>query len=267
VVTLTPDSSVPPNVLILSNPRSGSSWLGSVMANSSIVDYRREPILQHRSGKVSDAFGASSGLTPEEQNDLRVEVALAFADRNRPTVIVKEVTPLLIDDLLRPVDAQVVYLRRHPLAIALSHLAQGWPPHSRLPGRAGIGAHERETLQTMWQSGSDVAKLVAYIAAVESSIRDRLERIGTIMVSYEQLSMGDLGDVTPLFDSLRLDARDLASPSADAERTDAYGVGSSRKSTSADAVSSDVLQQAREAWMAFNPVSYREDTDWILPTA
>jgi hypothetical protein len=67
---------------------------------------------------------------------------------------------------------------------------------------------------------------------------------------------GDLGDAAPLFDSLRLDARDLATPSVDAERTDAYGVGSSRKTTSADGVSSDVLQQAREAWMAFNPVSY-----------
>jgi hypothetical protein len=236
------------------------------MANSPVVDYRREPVLQSRIGSVSDAFGDSSGLTAEQYDDLRAEVAAAFADRRRPTVVVKEVTPLLIDDLVRPAEPQVVYLRRHPVSMAQSHMAMGWPPHARRLNRAGIGVRERDTLEARWQTGSDLARLVAYFAAVESSVEDRLQKVGAITVTYEDLRASDLGDVAPLFDSLRLDARDLATPSADAERTDAYGVGSSRKTTSADAVSSDVLQQAREAWMAFNPVSYRKDTDWILPT-
>lgn len=237
------------------------------MANSPIVDYRREPVLRSRIGTVSDAFGDPSGLTSEEYDDLRADVAAAFAGRQRPTVIVKEVTPLLIDELVRPADPQVVYLTRHPLSVAQSHMAMGWPPHARRLDRAGIGAPERAMLQTRWQTGSDLAKLVAYFAAVESSVEERLRQLNAIRVTYEDLRAGDLGDATPLFDSLRLDPRDLATPSVDADRTDAYGVGSSRKITAADGVDSAVLQQAREAWMAFDPVAYREDADWLLPRA
>ncbi|MEN8239469.1 MAG: hypothetical protein ABFR53_09735 [Actinomycetota bacterium] len=262
-----PGSSPPSNVLLLSHPRSGSSWLGSTMANSPIVDYRREPVLQHRIGKVSDAFGASSGLTPEERDDLQTEVTAAFADRESPTVVVKEVTPLLVDDFLQAADPQVVYLRRHPLAVAESHLALGWLPHRRLLDRAGIGAREREMLQSLWDSGSDAAKLVAYFAAVESSVRDRLERAGAITVTYEDLRAGDIGDAARLFDSLGIGTSDLSAPSVDGERTDAYGVGESRKLTSVDVPTPEALEEVKEAWLAFSPTSYRNEADWTLGTA
>jgi len=264
VTAPTPAGPAPPNILILSNPRSGSSWLGSSMANSPIVDYRREPVLQHRLGRVSDAFGASSGLTLEERHDITTQVTAAFADRQRPTVIVKEVTPLLIDDLLRGVDPQVVFLQRRPIAIAQSHIALGWLPSRRLLGRAGIGVHEREVLESLWESGSAFTKLVAYFAAVESSVRDRLERIGAVTVTYEDLRAGDLGDAGLLFDSLEVGLQDLSAPGLDAERADAHGVGKSRKRTSGVAPSPEALEQAREAWMAFAPSTYTTDTDWIL---
>ena len=260
----TSSSTAPPNILILSNPRSGSSWLGSAIANSPIVDYRREPILQHRLGRVSDAFGASSGLTLEEKHDLTASVTAAFADRQRPTVIVKEVTPLLIDDLLRDVDPQVLYVRRHPLAMAQSHLGLGWPPSAQRLNRAGIGVQERGVLLELWESGSDISRLVAYFAAVESSVRARLEDIGAIAVGYEDLKAGDLGDVAPLFASLGISARDLSAPGLDAERADAYGVGDSRKRTSASPPSPVDLEQARLAWLAFSPSSYTNDADWVL---
>ena len=234
------------------------------MANSPLVDYRREPILQHRLGNVSDAFGASSGLTPHEKHDLTTDVSAAFADRQRPIVIVKEVTPLLIDDLVFTVGPQVLFLQRHPLAMAQSHLRLGWPPSAQRLNRAGIGVHEREVLQGLWESGSDISRLVAYFAAVESSVRDRLEHIGAIMVTYEDLKAGIVGGAAPLFASLGISAKDLSAPRLDAERTDAYGVGDSRSLTSASTPSPAALEQARQAWLAFAPSSYTNDADWVL---
>jgi hypothetical protein len=235
------------------------------MANSPLVDYRREPVLQHRLGTVSDAFGASSGLTHKEQHELSRVVTAAFAARKRPIVIVKEVTPLLIDDLLRTGNPQVVYLRRHPLAIAQSHGTLGWLPSSRLLNRAGIGVHEREMLQMLWETGSDTVRLVAYFAAVESSVRDRLKRIGAITVTYEDLSVGELGDAATLFDSLGIDARDLCAPSVDFERTDEYGVGESRTPTATHATPREI-EESKNAWLAFSPAHYREEADWTFGT-
>lgn len=257
-------SAVPPNILILSHPRSGSSWLGSTMATSPIVDYRREPVLQSRIGDTSDAFGASSGLTVEERRDLRMLITSAFADRQRPTVVVKEVTPLLIDDFLRGADPQVVYLTRHPLAVAVSHMALGWRPRDRLLGRAGIGVDEREMLRRLWESGTDTTRLVAYFAAVDCSVRGSLASSGAITVTYEDLIAGELGGVRKLFDSLGIDARDLSALSVDSERTDEYGVGDSRKLTSASTPSPAALEQARQAWLAFAPSAYTNDADWVL---
>ena len=237
------------------------------MENSPDVDYRREPVLQHRMGSVSDAFCASSGLTLEEQHDLRTEVAEAFASRQRPIVIVKEVTPLLIDDLVGAVNPQVVYLRRHPLAVAQSHMALGWLPHNRLLDRAGIGTDERQMLQTLWRSASDITRFVAYFAAVESSVRNRLERIGAIMVTYENLTAGDLGDAAPLFDGLGIDTRDLSAPSLGAGGADAYGVGEARKRTSTEVLSPVALEQARSTWLAFGPTLYRDEADWMVEPA
>jgi len=236
------------------------------MANSHLVDYRREPILQSRIKKVRDAFGASSGLTLDEQQELMKAVAAAFADRTRPTVVVKEVTPLLIDDLLAGVNPQVLYLQRHPLAMAQSHLALGWPPNPRRINRAGIGAKELEALHAVWESGADISKLVAYFGAVESSVRDRLERAGAVTVQYESLSAGVLGDAAPLFESLEIDAGHLSVPAIDADRTDEYGVGESRKRTVAGGHAPEDVHEAFEAWMALNPSAYTEAADWDFNT-
>ena len=233
------------------------------MANSPIVDYRREPVLQSRIGQVPDAFASSIGLTVDERRALRHTIEQAFANGAKPVVVVKEVTPLLIDDYLGTVDPQVIYLQRHPLAVAQSHMALGWLPTRRLLDRAGIGEHEREILWTLWESGTDIVRFVGYLAAVESSVRDTLEQSGAITISYEALSAGELGDAAPLIDTLGLDARDLSAPLLDADRKDEYGVGKSRQSTARDVLGPDALEQAKAAWVAFHPASYSNESDWI----
>ena len=258
-----PNSTVPSNILILSHPRSGSSWLGSTMANSPIVDYRREPVLQSRLGHVQDAFGSSIGLTDDERRGLRQNIDQAFTNRTKPVVLVKEVTPLLIDDFLEAVDPQVIYLQRHPLAVAQSHISLGWLPHRRLLLRDGIGEHERETLHTLWESGTDIVKLVGYLAAVDSSVRDTLEQSSAITITYEALSAGVLGAAAPLFDALGVDASDLSAPLLDADRPDEYGVGEARRSTPAEVLGPDTREESKAAWLAFGPASYSDESDWM----
>ena len=247
-------------ILLLSHPRSGSSWLGSVLAGGRGVVYRREPVLTARSGEVADPFGAV-----EDPRALAELVDAAFTAPADATVVVKEVTPLLLPALVQGRNVTVIHLRRHPGDVAASHLERGWRPSERLINRRGITERARRVVSDGWRDLPEFAQLVAYFGAVDASIEEDATRAAAIEVRYEDLVRRRLGPVTEVFESLGLDGADLERPEVDADRADPYGVGSRRRRTTSPWRGTPEASVAREAWLATGARGYSEARLWDVP--
>lgn len=130
-------------VLIISMPRSGSSWVGKVLSNAADSLYLREPMSQaHRINfpkvqseyspnaleyaseykryayhafKGSPAFLHSSIFEPSRwhQKDNKVRV-------------IKEINPLLLQYFVDEFQPKIIYLARNPVAVANSYFTQHW---------------------------------------------------------------------------------------------------------------------------------------------
>lgn len=134
-----------PPILLLSYPRSGSSWIGMVLSASESVAYLREPItqpyLKEHGGKYAlvdinndklaasiyrklsnEAFSGLPSMHPQVVNNLRDFVF----KRSRRHLLIKEVNPKAIRFYLTQYNPKVVLILRHPAAVALSFSQQGW---------------------------------------------------------------------------------------------------------------------------------------------
>jgi hypothetical protein len=141
-----PKFSLPP-VVLLSYPRSGSSWAGKILATSRQFAYLREPITQPYMkiyGGLRPVF-----LTEDDHPDITTYKRLAdnaFAGRpslNKGGVdnkndflpfsknilkrlLIKEVNPAAADFFCKRYEPFLLLLLRHPAAVALSYYEQGW---------------------------------------------------------------------------------------------------------------------------------------------
>ncbi|MEY2469755.1 MAG: hypothetical protein QOF21_2453 [Actinomycetota bacterium] len=145
-----------PPILVVSTPRSGSSWVGNGLALAADVAYLREPLSEANSrvyrndpseillrpGKGSPTFEFDRNNPPDAYRQALRCVARgvpafgyevvprpqqwSLAQRSRTRVILKEVNPFAIEWLLREMDWRVVYLVRHPGAVAVSRADRGW---------------------------------------------------------------------------------------------------------------------------------------------
>ena len=136
----------PPPILLLSYPRSGSSWVGTMLSRSPDVAYLREPVTQPYLGGAkretvvdpdSDAVvrrryvrfadRAFAGVLPWRLEDVVEDVgAFALRERARRTLVVKEVNPLAARFYVRRYRPKVILLLRHPAAVAESYQRMGW---------------------------------------------------------------------------------------------------------------------------------------------
>ena len=108
------------SILLTSLPRSGSSWVGWVLGQADGVDYEREPITQGLLAAGVDPFRMDS-VASSAYSSLVEELSVRD---NR--LVVKEVSPLLAASIGGALDAQVVLLERHPVAVCRSHVQLGW---------------------------------------------------------------------------------------------------------------------------------------------
>ena len=141
-----PQFSLPP-VVLLSYPRSGSSWAGKVLAASPEFAYLREPITQpymkrydgqrpvfYTDDKHPDitiykrlANNAFAGLPSlykggvDNKNDF-----LPFSKNTPKRLLIKEVNPAAADFFCKRYQPFLLLLLRHPAAVALSYYEQGW---------------------------------------------------------------------------------------------------------------------------------------------
>ena len=150
-------------VLIVSLPRSGSSWLGAVLGAVPAALYLREPVSERRR-----ADGAPDTVVPVDPGRpdplVAAASALAFAGvpafprgvvatprrwslhrRRGARLVVKEVNPLALAYWVEAYQPLVIFLVRHPAAVALSYRRLGWmgnPDISMDTGRPGASAWE-----------------------------------------------------------------------------------------------------------------------------
>lgn len=133
-----------PSILILSLPRSGSSWVGEILGSANNAMYLLEPISKSflASGSGTTIFDVEPARPPEAYQyfaDIAFGGLPAFPPsivrfpqqwnpsyRSHRRLVIKEVNPLAIDWFLRRYRPRVVFLVRHPAAVALSFEKLGW---------------------------------------------------------------------------------------------------------------------------------------------
>jgi hypothetical protein len=133
-----------PPLLVLSLPRSGSTWVGEIMGYGSRALYLREPVTQGdpifydrgtvfplhdpvlRQAYIELGDRAFAGLPASDPNITLFPAQWALAQRRRRRVVIKEVNPLATEWYLERYRPRVIFLLRHPAAVALSFQKLGW---------------------------------------------------------------------------------------------------------------------------------------------
>ncbi len=134
-----------PPVLILSLPRSGSSWAGATLGRARNAMYLREPLTQglnHRglfettvfdvnpndppSVYAECAANAFAGFPAFPERIARFREQWSLTTRSTRRLVIKEVNPLAIKWLVRSYEPRVLFLVRHPAAVAASYKRKGW---------------------------------------------------------------------------------------------------------------------------------------------
>lgn len=133
-----------PPVLILSLPRSGSSWVGEILGSAANALYLREPMTQSNLALGAErplfyidhdtpspiyqrfADMAFSGLPNFQHGVVYNPKEWSLLRRRKKRLVIKEVNPIICEWLLKRYKPKVIFLVRHPVAVALSYLKRGW---------------------------------------------------------------------------------------------------------------------------------------------
>ena len=248
-------------VLILSLPRSGSSWVGDMLGSAVDALYLREPLTQG-DPRVTARVVFDPFETPELEPVVRMLADKAFLgwpdfddrivrrpgqwalwDRQGRRTVVKEVNPLGCRWFLEHYRPRVVFLLRHPAAVASSSLKQGWlgPTTSDWADR---GRDDGSIIRRAWEA------LGGY-----PDVRP---------VSFESLCTDPLTVFKSLFDFAG-----LAWTEGVAERIEEYSrdsksrIGAWRSEADPEAVSA-----LRAGYDAADLPWYRDDAEWaVTPSA
>ena len=144
---ITPRRFLSPSILLLSYPRSGSSWAGEILATSKQLAYLREPVTQ----PYLKLFGGEQAVFRAEDNhkDISIYKTLAddafggipsvhrgivdnkrdflpFSNSAPKKLLIKEVNPAAASFYCKHYKPFLLVLLRHPAAVALSFHERGW---------------------------------------------------------------------------------------------------------------------------------------------
>jgi len=133
-----------PTILLLSYPRSGSSWRGDILSKSESVAYLREPIrqpLRAKGGKYTlidiknDPLAYSiyrqlsdeafQGVPSDPDIINKIHHFSLFHRRTRH-LLIKEVNPKATGLYCQRYCPKILFILRYPAAVALSFARQGW---------------------------------------------------------------------------------------------------------------------------------------------
>ena len=256
----------PPAVLILSFPRSGSSWVGETLGSAADALYLREPITQSRKAAGQKrtviavdplnppaetlrlAETAFAGLPAFSRNIVKEPDRWRLHRRPGRRLVIKEVNPLACAFLVNRFRPKVVFLVRHPAAVALSYRQRGWMA-DRITWES-MGSRQGAALQAAW---------------------DRLKDYpDSRVIAYETLCLHPAEQFQALFDfaGLAWDAAIQATiekRSRSGNRQNPYGTARNSWEM-ADAwraeVPAEALRALRAGFAAYALPWYQDDEDW-----
>lgn len=135
---------LPPPILIMSLPRSGSSWVAEIMGAAKEALFLREPINQGHlaAGGATTVFDIDPASPPPHYAMLaarafgaipvfpagcvRDTAQWGLRRRTQRHALIKEVNPLALEWLLAIYRPRVIFLVRHPAAVARSYEKLNW---------------------------------------------------------------------------------------------------------------------------------------------
>lgn len=213
-----------PPVLVISLPRSGSSWAGEILGAAPNALYLREPVTQTHlasGGKAAvtpvchdqppcgysrAAEYAFHGIPAFRRGIVQIPEQWVWSRRTSRRVVIKEVNPLALSWFRERYYPAIVYLIRHPVAVADSYRRLGWmdiDPRERLSYavRAGcLPELEGLELEGFWE------RMGAFQAAVTRLALAGLEWGDDChLIYYEDLCNDPVSSFRRLYDSLGLE--------------------------------------------------------------
>jgi hypothetical protein len=246
----------PPAVLVLSLPRSGSSWVGRILGGANDALYLREPLSQG-----DPAITQRILFDPREHPDLEPicrrladkaflglpdfkDVVLydpeqwSLAQRRRRRVVIKEVNLKACSWYLECYQPRVIFLVRHPAAVAWSAQKHHWIG-STVEAWEDWGRAQGECL-------CETGKLLEDYPAAE-------------MVAFESLCSDPLGGFRKLFDLAGLSWNDsVESLLAADSRVSLRKIDEWRSAADPKAV-----QALQRGFFRTGSPWYRSDDDWL----
>jgi hypothetical protein len=258
-------------------PRSGTTWVGRTLGAAPNALYFNEPVSEvHVAEQRRATFFEVDPADPPASYVWPARVAAAGVPAFGPAtvepvglftrlgkrVVIKEVNPLAVEWYQRALTPTLVYIVRHPAAVAVSLHERGW-------GWDGI--YEQRFLPST--SLPDVPEnFWARIGAIQGLALARVTSV-TALVAYEDLCADpfacfrDLYDLSGLHWTEAVAASLRASTEGDITRGADDPLGTTRNTAAmADAwrarVTRDQLAQVRAGWDATNPSRYTDDADW-----
>jgi hypothetical protein len=277
-----------PPVLVVSLPRSGSSWVGAAFDLSPSALYLREPLTQtylaHATAPVpaefevdprhpppayrSAADAAFAGLPSFATRVVRRPERWGLLRRGGRRPVVKEVNPLALEWIIGTYRPRVVLLVRHPAAVAASYFRLGWSGRNLAgrfpPGRlAALGVDPEAHRHSFW-STHGVFQALALERALSALDGYRDARV----VHYERLCADPLEVFRDLYAFAGLawtqpvEAEIARSSTDPGDRQDPYGTRRDSRSM-ADAwraeVTGEALREIRDAYLSRDPALYGAD--------
>lgn len=281
-----------PSILVVSLPRSGSSWVGEVLGLSGSSLYLREPITQSymvragshsasffevpidgpdRAGYAKFARAAFSGVPSFPRSIIKYPNQWSLSLRAEKRIVVKEVNPLAIEWISRVYQPRIILLIRHPAAVANSFFKLNWSD-PKFEDRFSRETLDRELPErrhipsSFWAQHGILQGLVLRLALrAFNTCKD------FIVVRYEDLCDEPLSTFRRLYDFAELLwnvdiedqilARSSTGGTADPGPYDVYRNSKVEAEKWKWEMSREAIEEVRTAYLSLNP-SYYLDGEW-----
>jgi hypothetical protein len=282
-----------PPILVVSLPRSGSSWVGHILGGSEDALYLREPITQsylRRAGKrdvpvvfemgacrderAYELFAARAfaGILRFDRDIVQFPRQWDLAGRTRKRTVVKEVNPLAIERLWERFQPRIVFLVRHPVPVMRSFHALGWNRCDFWDQFVPATLSDLERKGTIPRNANFFEQSGAFQAAVQNRAIAFLANVEHAFVRYEDMCADPLKEFARIFDfcGLPFSAAVRAEIARSSEGSAGYTPGrydTVRKSSDMKdrwkrEVEPEQIELVRRGYFAMQPHFYSGDDDW-----
>ena len=276
-----------PPVVILSLPRSGSSWVGEIMGLSPTALYLREPITHtylNRHPTSPSEFELDTNKVPKTYETCATQVFKGYPlfnesivkspkqwsllKRKDKRIIIKEVNPFMLKWLMGNFKPHIVFLIRHPAAVTYSFDRMGWSGkkfESRFSGETLKKKipHYKQFTHSFWaEHGAFQAFLLNEVCQMAKGYNN------FTIVRYEDLCADPVNEYKKLFDFAQLQWNDAVEQKI-LERCNPSRINHDAYSTQRNAayemekwkkeVPLEKILELKRAYLSFDPPYYKDD--------